>query len=106
MFHQFKSTLTAQIMITNQDLMWVGRRRVARLKNHQSNFWLFGILLIVFTIFTSIVPSQKNAEEQNTIAAFTQQAPIGLSKTEKTPLRLVFQISQSCFKQQHYQQSR
>lgn len=73
-------------MITNQDLMWVGRRRVARLKNHQSNFWLFGILLIVFTIFTSIVPSQKNAEEQNTIAAFTQQAPIGLSKTEKNSL--------------------
>ncbi|WP_339231119.1 SpoIVB peptidase [Oceanobacillus sp. FSL K6-2867] len=66
--------------------MWVGRRRVARLKNHQSNFWLFGILLIVFTIFTSIVPSQKNAEEQNTIAAFTQQAPIGLSKTEKNSL--------------------
>ena len=66
--------------------MWVGRRRVARLKNHQTKFWLSGILLIVLTVFSFFGPSQKNAEELNAIEAFSQQEAIGLSKTEKNSL--------------------
>ncbi|MBP2078240.1 stage IV sporulation protein B [Oceanobacillus polygoni] len=59
---------------------------MTRLKNNQTQFWLCNILLVVLTVFSIFVPGQKNAEEQNAVAAFNQQETIGLSKTEKNSL--------------------